>query len=193
MAKPPMGFLASRCDRIMPEKFHAEIELALRQRQARLTLQPREELTTDQAAIVEGGGLDLEPRRTGERLQADRTSADYAALIRCSLTTRQLADLLARNPSRIRQRIQSGTLYAFQPGSKWLIPRFQLHEDTVIPGIEKIVPRLRADLHPLKVERWFLTPTSDLTDPAETRTWAPREWLLEGRDPTCVADLAEHL
>ena len=193
MANPSIGFLASRGVRMTPEEFKAEIELALRQHRARLTLQPREELTTDQAAIVEEGGLDLEPRRTGERLQTDRTSADYGALIGSSLTTRQLADLLGRSPSRIRQRIQAGTLYAFQPGSEWLIPRFQLHEETVIQGIEKIVLRLRADLHPLKVERWFLDPNPDLTDPAETRTWAPREWLLDGGDSACVVDLVEHV
>lgn len=193
MANPTIGFLADRGVRMAAEEFSAEVRLALQERQTRLALEPRAELPADAAAILGEGGLDLDPRRPNERMQSDVTAADYAALVRSSLTTRQLADLLGRNPSRIRQRIQSGALYAFQPGSEWLIPSFQVHDGALVPGIEKVVPRLRTDLHPLKVERWFLTPNPDLTDPAETSVWAPREWLLTGGDPSRVADLAQHL
>lgn len=188
-----MTFLQAHGVRMTPGELNAEMEVALRQRRARLALAPRQELTPEQAAVLEGGGLDLAPLRQGERLQADVTSADYAALIRSSLTTRDLARLLRRNPSRIRQRIHDGTIYAFRPAGEWLIPAFQVYGDALLPGLGKVVSRLRSGIHPLKVERWFLQPNPDLTDPEEAHPWAPREWLIAGGDPDVVADLAEHL
>lgn len=193
MKNTTTGFLEAHGVHMTPGELSAEMEAALRRRRARLALASRQELTAEQAAILEDGGLDLAPVRQGERLQADVTSADYAALIRSSLTTRDLAGLLRRHPSRIRQRIHDGTIYAFRPNGEWLIPAFELHGGALLPGLEKVVSRLRPGLHPLRVERWFLQPNPDLTDFEETRAWAPREWLIAGGDPDAVADLAENL
>lgn len=195
MTENTMAFLQAHGVRMTPDDLSAELEAAVRARKARLrTLDPREEVTATQAANLEAGGLDLSPLGEDEVLQADRTSADYAALIRTSLTTRQMAKLLGRDPSRVRQRINDNTLHAFQvDGGDWHIPEFQVHDGALIPGLATVVSRLRKDLHPLKVERWFLTPNPDLVDESETRTYRPRDWLIAGGDPEAVAQLAEQL
>ena len=104
-------FLQARGVSMTPGELNAAMLAALQSRRARFTLAPREELTADQAALLERGGLDLSPKGAGERLQADMTSADYAALIQSSLTTRDLAARLGRNASRIRQRIYDRAMY----------------------------------------------------------------------------------
>jgi hypothetical protein len=110
-----------------------------------------------------------------------------------SYTAEQAADLLGVNASRIRQRLggPSRTLYGIKPGKEWRIPKFQFEGRRLIPGIERVVERLAAGLHPVAVYRWFLTPIPDLTVD-ETPT-SPLDWLRLGNPPEVVAELAAGL
>ncbi len=190
MSDATTAFLREHGIHMTPAELDAAVAAAVRARRARLSESPRAELTPTQAANLEAGGLDLTPHGANEELQADRTSADYAALIRTSYTTRSLATLLDRNASWLRKRIQAGTLYAFQVDGDWYIPAFQVHERELLPGLAHVVQSLRPGLHPLKLERWFLMPNPDLSDAG---TWTPRDWLIAGGDPAHVAELAAHL
>ena len=62
-----------------------------------------------------------------------------------------------------------------------------------MPGLARVVPRLRPEVHPLKVERWFLQPNPDLSADDGSGAWSPRAWLIAGGDPARVADLAAYL
>lgn len=193
MAKSDVVFLKAHGVHMTPEALSAEVEAAVRSRLARLSASPREEFSASDIEALEAGGLDLSPIQDDEVLQADRTVADYAALIATSLSTSSAAEILGCNTSRIRQRIQAKTLYAFRVDGEWLIPRFQFRNDAPLPGLGRVVRNLRAGLHPLKVESWFLAPNPDLTYANEDRQISPRDWLLRGGEPDVAADLASHL
>lgn len=63
-----------------------------------------------------------------------------------------------------------------------------------VPGVEAVFPALGCEPHPVAVWRWFTSPSSELRDEATPeRPSSPRGWLLAGRDPKPVADLARDL
>jgi len=193
MSDSTAAFLAAHGVRMSADDLVSELQMAVGEREARLKLAPRAELTDTQARMLEAGGLDLADLREGEVLQADRTSANYAALIRTSLGTGELAARLGRKSARIRQRILEGSLYAFRVGGDWRIPAFQAIGDSLLPGLETVVARLPQSLHPLAVESWFLTPNLDLGLGPEEAPTAPRDWLIAGGDPERAAALAAEL
>jgi hypothetical protein len=119
----------------------------------------------------------------------------YAAIVASSLNTNQAAKLLGVNPSRIRQRLISSrpTLYGIKSRGEWLLPRFQFHQKREVPGISDVIPRLPRSLNPTAVVSWFGTPNPDLVTDDEVEVLSPLDWLMEGRNPEPVADLAEHL
>lgn len=193
MSRATEAFLAAHGVQMSADELAREMESAVLEREARLKLAPCAELTSGQARNLEAGGLDLADLRDGEVLQADLTSANYAALIRTSLGTSQLAAQLGRKPARMRQRIQEGSLYAFKVAGDWRIPAFQLLDDSLLPGLSQVVARHRRSLHPLAVESWFLTPNPDLGLGPDETPIAPRDWLIAGGDPQRAAELAEQL
>jgi hypothetical protein len=154
---------------------------------------PRRDLTTPEAEVLATGGFALEADDLDEEDPLLKTAAEYAALVKSSLTTKAAAQRLGVAPSRIRQRLTSRppTLYGIRLESGWRIPEFQLQGDTLLPGMAEVVAALDPELHPISVYRWFMTPTSDLT--VEERIVSPRDWLRLGLPPAEVATLATHL
>jgi hypothetical protein len=96
--------------------------------------------------------------------------------------------------SLIRRRLLARQLYGIRRPAGWLIPAFQLVGEGVIPGLDRVVPRLPPGMHPLAVVRWFTTPQPDLTrmDDPDEAALSPADWLRTGGDPAAVAELAEN-
>lgn len=111
------------------------------------------------------------------------------------LTTHEAAKRLNVNDSRVRQRLAKRSLYGIKAGDEWRLPAFQFARTGLVPGIDRVLPRLPSRLSPIAVYRWLHTPNPDLDDGSEEqgRTLTPLQWLQTGGDPEVVAELAAGL
>ncbi len=92
--------------------------------------------------------------------------------------------------SRVRQRLRNRSLYGLKTGGEWRLPAFQFTRAGLVPGIDRVFPRLPKSLSPVAVHRWFHTPSPDLEETEEQgRALTPLQWLLAGNDPDVVAQL----
>lgn len=162
-----------------------------------------EELPESELGVLRSGGLDVEAGPAPADDPIARAAAAYSALLETALSIKAVAEALERNESRIRQRLLQRSLYGIRRGRTWLLPLFQFQvEDrqgvravkAVVPSVEQVFPALSPELHPVSVWRWFTLPSTELTtDEAPDRPISPRDWLLAGRDPRPVAELARDL
>jgi hypothetical protein len=162
-----------------------------------------EELPEGELDVLRGGGFDVEAGPAPEGDPIARAAAAYSALMETALSIKAVAEGLGRNESRIRQRLLQRSLYGIRRGRAWLLPLFQFQvEDRqgvrtvkgVVPNVEQVFPALSPELHPVSVWRWFNSPSTELvTDEAPERPLSPRDWLLAGRGPRPVAELARDL
>lgn len=160
------------------------------------------DLRPDEVAALRGAGFDLESLPSSRDDALARTMLTYACLVATSLSVAEAARLLKLDASRIRQRLAARTLYGIKLRHAWHLPRFQFDGNRVIPGVEIVSPRLREDLHPVAVFKWFTSPDPDLVIedalPEEksgesSLPISPRDWLRSGGNPEVVARLAESL
>jgi hypothetical protein len=185
--------------RVDPEEFDRLVADAL---EAVVPLHPppdaAAELSDDELALLAEGGMRFDPLPTGGEHPLLRTAAQYAALLGSSLSVAQAAAHLGVAESRIRQRLGERTLYGIKRPGGWRLPRFQFAAgaagsaaEGTVPGIERVLPRLAPDLHPLEVVGWLTAPSPDLTVGEEEQPVSPLDWLKAGRSPAAVAALAE--
>jgi len=156
----------------------------------------RGELTEDEKKTLDAGGFDRTPLPPEVDDPVAVAAAEYAKLRNESLSAVEAADLLNVNDSRVRQRLtgKAPTLYGFKVDGDWRVPKFQFVENRRVPGLERVIPQLRAGLNPVTVVRWFNAPNPDLpADEEEDRFLSPLEWLKTGRDPSVVAGLVADL
>jgi hypothetical protein len=154
------------------------------------------ELSEDEKKALVAAGFDLTPLAPDLEDPVAVAAAEYAKLREESLATTEAARLLDVEDSRIRQRLsgKAPTLYGLKVDGDWRIPKFQFEGNARVPGIEKVIPHLRAGLNPVSVVRWFNTPNPDLRpDEDEERSLSPLDWLKTGHDPSVVAELAADL
>jgi hypothetical protein len=157
---------------------------------------PRADLTQAEAAALERAGFEIEPDELGMADPLARTAAEYAALLKTSLSTAEMAARLGVDSSRIRQRLSAHppSLYGIRLESGWCLPDFQLDGDEVLPGFGQVVAKLDRDLHPVAIYRWFTTENVDLVSGLkEAATLSPRDWLRLGFQPERAAELAAEL
>lgn len=157
---------------------------------------PRADLTASEAAALERGGFELGVTDLGTEDPLARTVAEHAALLETSFTTAAAAERIGVDPSRIRQRLSSQpqTLFGVKVDAGWVIPAFQFDGARLLPGLGRVVAELDPTLHPVAVQRWFLTPNPDLTiGDEEAEHLSPRDWLRGGFPPDAVAALARNL
>lgn len=152
---------------------------------------PAAELSDDEQALLAAGGMRLEPLPHGVAHPLVRAAAQYAALVGSSLSVAQAAAHLHVAESRVRQRLGERTLYGIKRSGRWRLPRFQFASRGVVRGIERVLPRLASDLHPLAVVGWFTTPNPDLVVGDDERSVSPLDWLNAGLSADTVAALAE--
>jgi hypothetical protein len=190
------AFLHTHGLEVAPEELDPMVREAMsRLRRTLYRSNSRADLTREEAEALEQGGFVLEDGQGSEDPLA-RTVAEYAALLKSSLSTGETAKRLGVDPSRIRQRLTSAppTLYGVRIGAGWYIPEFQFDGDGMVPGIGDVVSRLDPELHPVAVYRWFTSPNPDLSmDEPSGRNLSPRDWLRLGLPVPPVADLASNL
>lgn len=152
---------------------------------------PTRDLTPDEGAALERGGLDLSPETTEDQEHDPfaQGAAEYAVLLATALSLAEGAERLGLDPSRLRHRLAERTLYGIKTAHGWRLPRFQFDPDTgrELPGGGKVLAALDPDLHPVSVTRWFLTPDPDLE--IDERPVSPRDWLRHGGSPRAIAPL----
>src|SRR5436190_18665775 len=178
--------------RVDPEEFDRLVAEALEEVvPLRPPPNPAAELSDDELALLAAGGMRFDPLPAGAEHPLVRTAAQYAVLLGSSLSVAQAAAQLGVAESRVRQRLGGRTLYGIKRPGGWRLPRFQFARQGMLPGIERVLPRLAPDLHPLEVVGWFTTPSPDLVVGAEERPVSPLEWLNAGLPPDAVAALAD--
>ena len=110
------------------------------------------------------------------------------ALLDTIFSTSQAARFLKVDPSRIRQRLRERSLYGIEYDGERRLPRFQFERRKVVPGLLEVLAELPAQMSPLDVAEWFLSPNPDLE--IGDRDISPRQWLLSGRAVAAVVALA---
>jgi hypothetical protein len=154
---------------------------------------PRHDLTPDEAATLRLGGLGLGPVELGADDPLLRTAAEQAALVATGLTVSQAAAKLGIDASRIRHRLGDRTIYGVRTSEGWRLPAFQFESGRLLPGLERLLPRLDPELQAVEVWRWFTAANPDLTLGPDETPVSPAEWLRAGLDPEPVARLADDL
>ncbi len=170
--------------------------------------EPSSELTAAEREVLIKGGVRLNAEPAGEPLAA--TTAQFAALVSTSLTTKDAAAHLGMRESRIRRMIARRTLYSVLLDNRRHIPAFQFPQQggsmrgtgpsrslgggALIPNIGKVNAALPEDLHPVEVLAWYTQPHADLFigDDVDARV-NPLVWLRSGGDVDRVARLARRL
>jgi hypothetical protein len=192
-----VAFLHTHGIEVMPEDLDPLVKEAVARLQRTLYRRSsRADLTESEAKALEGGGFVLDPGNGHERDPLAETVAEYAALLKSSLSTSDVAKRLGVDSSRIRQRLtsQPPTLYGIRIGTSWYIPEFQLEGDALVRGLGEVVAHLDPELHPVAVFRWFTSASPDLsTGDAEGRNLSPRDWLRLGFPVQTVVELASNL
>lgn len=192
-----MAFLHTHGIEVGPEDLDSMVQEAVTRLQRTLYRRnSRADLTAAEAEALERGGFSLEADEPGAEDPLAQTVAEFAALLKSSLSTTDAATRLGVDPSRIRQRLTAETpsLYGIRIGNGWFIPEFQFDGDRLIHGIGEVVARLDSELHPVAVFRWFTTPSPDLSaDELRGRNLSPRDWLRLGLPVQPVVELAAAL
>ena len=151
-------------------------------------------LEPEEVELLECGGFELDHLAFGLEDPIVRASFEYAVLLTTGLTTRNAAERVGVSDSRIRQRLGEGALYGIKAEEEWRLPAFQFAGVGLVPGIDRVFPRLPKSLNPVAVHRWFHTPNPDLEGlGGEGIGLTPLEWLQAGNDPEIVAELAAAL
>lgn len=154
-------------------------------------IQPATALSKAELDALHAVGLVTEPwpaERPDDPLA--RSIVDFIALVETSLTAARAARLLDVDVSRIRQRLRERSLFGVEYEGEWQLPRFQFERRKVLPGLAQVLAALPADLNPLDVAEWFLSPNPDLAPEDEDQPLSPRAWLLRGLPPERVAAVA---
>src|SRR5262249_57747485 len=107
-------------------------------------------LTEQEERVLRAGKLDPRPLAPGETHLLHRATAEYARLLTDSYSVEEAASALGVNGSRIRQRLTATprTLFGIKLGKTWRIPKFQFHGRRLVPGLELVLARIPAAVHP---------------------------------------------
>lgn len=175
--------------RLTVDEFRAIILDALREMPTVVTSDdPASELTvTERDALLRGGGS-FEELPEGEPSPRERGAAQYTAMLATSYTVDDVARMLGVDRSRVRQRLGERSLYGVKLRGGWRIPRFQFDGCRLIPGVERVIAAMPADMHPLEFQNWFTLPDPDLE--LDDAAVSPSDWLRSGGNPGNVAELA---
>ena len=146
-------------------------------------------LSAGELEALKAVGLNTAPfEESSARDPLMRSITDYMALLETSYSTGEAARYLKVDASRIRQRLREHSLFGIDYDGEKRLPRFQFERKQVVPGIREVIAALPANLNPLDVAEWFLSPNPDLEN--DDGVLSPREWLLKGHSVDAVVGLA---
>jgi hypothetical protein len=149
-------------------------------------------LSVGELHALQAVGLRLSPWKGGSKHDPLMQSVtDYMALLETSYSTSEAAGYLKVDASRIRQRLRENSLFGIDYDGEKRLPRFQFERKQVLPGLREVIAALPADLNPLDVAEWFLSPNPDLEIDEQETPLSPREWLLKGHAVEAVVKLAQ--
>ncbi len=188
-----MAFLHAHGISVVPEGLGELLQEAVgRLHRTLYPADPRDDLPVDEAQALVRGGFDLEPRPESSADALNQTAVEFAAVLATSMSTKEVAARLGVATSRVRQRLGSKprSLYGIRFRSSWRIPEFQFAGDNLLPGLGFVVARLDPELNPVAVQRWFLSPHTDLVASDIGVAISPRDWLRMGHPADVVAELA---
>ncbi len=157
------------------------------------TLNPTHALSVEEQDVLDAVGM-LPDVRTAADAEAARTEALHVFfhVFESALPTAEIARLLGKNPSRIRQRIREGSLLALEANGEMRLPELQFHRRAEIPGLGQVLRALPREIDTLEALSWLTTPTPDLADDnGEPRS--PRNYLLQTGDAAPVVAIAQGL
>lgn len=147
----------------------------------------------EEDVLREVGALQADLPPLGDRPSA--VSADaLRRMLADALSAKQAALMLALTPGRIRQMIADRTVLAVRGQGGWKLPQFQFASEDgarLIRGLDKVLPELPEDVHPLVVQAFMNRAHPDLGIDGEPRT--PRDWLEGGGSIEKVVELARDL
>jgi hypothetical protein len=170
------------------------VQLAVERLESAAHRGPEYELADSELLVLREGGFDLSGRTLGRADPVAQGVADYAAVLQTALSTKEAADKLGVNASRIRQRLGEGTLYGIRINSEWRLPLFQFVDGGLLPGFDEVVSRIdREEVHPVALYRWLTSPNPDLYAEDVEIELSPQQWLASGRRVEPVARMASHL
>jgi hypothetical protein len=103
------------------------------------------------------------------------------------LATREVADLLGRDPANVRRSVGNGGIYAINDGPQRELsfPEWQFVDQRPLRGMREVVAALPESIHPLSLEAWMTTTDEELDDRS------PVDWLSTGGDVDVVVRLAD--
>jgi hypothetical protein len=126
----------------------------------------------DAALLAEAGFVTDPAAATAARVDRDIRMQD---LLRSCLSVADAAQRLGVTTARIRQRLADGTLWAFDSGRNRLLPPGQFTAAGAVPHLEKVLPQLAKDLHPLTVQALLTQPPPSLV--VDDRPVSIAAWL----------------
>lgn len=113
------------------------------------TVHPESAALPDEVASLYDSMGDVEDRNSYTEVMA-RSLVTYSKLLANSISTEQCSEMLSVKPSRVRQKIRDGTIWAIKDGNGWKIPSIQFYKGRQVVGLDKVFPSLSSD-HPLSV------------------------------------------
>lgn len=147
-------------------------------------------LPREERALWEDAGASFDSRPA--ELDAVHAAAAFSdLLVRSVEGDAAVASLLDVDRSRISDMIRDKSLYLVTHGNRRFFPTWQFIEGRTIPGLRETLAALDEDIHPLVVDHWFTTPSSDLE--IGQVPVSPVTWLSTGGNPDAVIELATGL
>lgn len=176
-----------------PQGLNTALRLVLDAMPTLLYGAPEEELTAEELAVLEAGGINLDTAIDRDPIAA--TVVQFAALLDSSLTIKAAAKRIGKPESHVRQMIARRTLYSILLDNRRYIPVFQFKQrGGLVANITKVNAALRPDLHPVEVFEWYTEPAPDLyVNDNIDQIVSPIAWLSSGRDYKTLVTLAKRL
>jgi hypothetical protein len=109
-----------------------------------------------------------------------------------SMTVEQTAELMQVSASRVRHRIQEGSVYAYPSGGRGVgrrIPYWQCHGPVPVPHLAAVLDALPERFRPSDIRAFALN--AEVDDPDNGVTVPLLDWLRDGGEPEIARALAE--
>jgi len=144
--------------------------------------------------LIEAGAVGVKSQNKQHMINnVTQMASEYAVLVETALSQKSVSQNLNVTTSRIRQRIDSGSLYAIQLEKGRVCPAWQFYEGRTLPGLEQVLSVIDKSVNPLVIQRFFTTVSADLESDKLGTVLTPRDWLITGHDVNEVMLLAESL